>query len=111
MKRYQLYFILRIVIAFVLLFDLGACSNEKNNTEESKTANTNTAPVKLLVFDKLTGTWQSENGKNFERWSKKEDGTFQSAAFSIKGNDTSWNESAKIYPENNKWVFENTVRG
>jgi len=64
-----------------------------------------------LVFDKLTGTWQSEGGKSFERWTKKDNGTFRSVAFSVKGTDTSWNENAKIYPENDSWIFENTVKG
>jgi Domain of unknown function (DUF6265) len=106
MKQY----IVRIVTVCVLLFGLAACGNEKNNTDESKTENTNIAPVKLLVFDKMIGTWQGEDGKSFEKWSKKDDGTYQSVAFSVKGNDTSWNENAKIYPENDKWVFENTVK-
>ncbi len=51
------------------------------------------------------------DGKSFERWTKKDDGTYQSVAFSVKGNDTSWNEVANIYPENDQWVFENTVKG
>ncbi len=63
-----------------------------------------------LIFDKLTGTWQSEDGKSFERWTKNNDGTYMTAGFSIKGNDTSWNEQGSVYKENNNWVFENRVK-
>ncbi|MBL7744598.1 MAG: hypothetical protein JNN00_14100 [Chitinophagaceae bacterium] len=76
-----------------------------------KSATGNARSSKALVFDKLLGTWQSEDHKNFERWMKNEDGTYRSVAFSIKGTDTSWNEQANIYPENDQWVFENTVKG
>jgi hypothetical protein len=57
------------------------------------------------------GLWKSEDGKIFERWAKNDNGTYQSRVFSLNGSDTSWNEQATIYPENDKWVFENTVRG
>jgi hypothetical protein len=63
------------------------------------------------VFDKLVGIWQSEDGKSFEQWSENDNGTYRSVAFSVNGADTSWNEQASIYPENDKWVFENTVKG
>ena len=62
------------------------------------------------VFEKLVGTWKSENGRSFERWTRNSDGTYRSDVYSLKGTDTSWNEQAKIYPENSKWVFENTVK-
>jgi hypothetical protein len=85
---------------------VSACNNSK----------TGTAPVASvvktdLVFDKLIGTWQNEDGTGFERWTIKEDGSFQSVSFSVRGSDTTWNENARIYPENDQWVFENTVKG
>jgi hypothetical protein len=61
------------------------------------------------VLDKLVGTWRSKDGKSFERWTKQNDNAYSSVAFSIEGNDTAWNEHANIYPQNGKWVFENTV--
>ncbi|MEI9943072.1 MAG: hypothetical protein WDN26_02525 [Chitinophagaceae bacterium] len=83
------------------------------NSSTGKTTNTEqSAPVvEQLVFDKLVGTWQLEDGKNFERWTKNADGNFRSVAFTAKGTDTSWNEQANIYPEAGKWIFENTVKG
>ena len=85
---------------------MSACNNSQ--TESSPAS----SPVKThLVFDKLIGTWQSEDGTGFERWTKEEDGSFHSVAFSVKGSDTSWNENARIYPENDKWISENTVKG
>jgi hypothetical protein len=94
-----------MIFSFSLIAFACSNSNSPNNPETTPT------PSKALVFDKLAGTWQSEDGKSFERWSKKEDGTFQSVAFSIKGSDPSWNENATIYTENNKWIFENKVKG
>jgi hypothetical protein len=102
------------LIANIALFT--ACNNDTDKTtgmEANKTDTTSkqsTTPA-TLVFDKLVGLWQSENGKNFERWTKNDDGTFAAAAFSVKGKDTSWNEQARIYKEGDNWVFENTVKG
>ena len=64
-----------------------------------------------LVFDKLVGLWRSEDGKSFEQWTKNADGTFRSRVFSIIGADTSINEEANIYKDNEKWIFENRVNG
>ncbi|HLG40470.1 MAG TPA: hypothetical protein VI461_12410, partial [Chitinophagaceae bacterium] len=98
------------VIAFIVI-SMTSCSNEKNDASESKEESNNTTQARQTVFDKLVGSWQSEDGKSFEQWTKKDDGTFRSVAFSVKGSDTSWNENAKIYPENDKWIFENKVNG
>jgi len=68
-------------------------------------------PADDLVFDKLVGVWRSENGKSFEQWTKNADGTFRSRVFSINGTDTSFNEEANIYKDNEKWIFENRVKG
>jgi len=99
-------FILGLVIIFFLAGGTVAC----NDNTASKTEVTPPS-IPPLMFDKLVGLWQIEDGQSFEKWTKKVDATFQSAAFSVKGSDTSWNENANIYPENNKWVFENTVKG
>ena len=99
------------VVVFISMISISACND--NNESLEKTSKT-TAPVpeiKELVFDKLAGTWKSEDGKSFEQWTKKDDGTYQARAYSVKGADTSWNEQANIYRENENWVFENTVKG
>jgi hypothetical protein len=98
-------------LTFIAL--LFACMTTACNNSDNSKADTAALPPgdKLLVFDKLVGTWQSEDGKSFERWAKNNDGSFRSAAFSVNGADTSWNEQARIYPENGNWVFENTVKG
>ncbi|HEX7904623.1 MAG TPA: DUF6265 family protein [Chitinophagaceae bacterium] len=89
-----------------------ACNSESGNNKNSIVETSDTALIAPeLIFDKLVGTWQNEDGKSFERWTKNLDNTFNSVAFSIKNADTSWNEQAQIYPENNQWVFENTVKG
>lgn len=99
------------VVAVVIILTIISCNNKDSDTE---TTTENVAPnsvTKELVFDKLVGTWKSEDGKSFEQWTRNENGTYQSRAYSIKGMDTSWNEQANIYPENDNWIFENTVKG
>jgi Domain of unknown function (DUF6265) len=103
---------LKLMVAFFMAFSITACNDQNDNKKETTAATESiSSPVLELVFDKLIGTWQSEDGKSFERWVKNNDGSFRSAAFSIRGNDTSWNEQALIYPEKDNWVFENTVKG
>ena len=87
---------------------LTACNDPAESEKKAEPATIQ--KPKLLVFDKLIGLWKSEDGKSFEQWTKNDNGTFQSRAYSIKGTDTSWNEQANIYPENNNWIFENTVK-
>ncbi|MGZ8539013.1 MAG: DUF6265 family protein [Chitinophagaceae bacterium] len=108
MKIAQHYFILRSIVSFFLSGIIIACNNS-----DSSSAAKNDASIPLpqqSVFDKLTGTWQSEDGNSFERWTKNDNGTYRSAGFSIKAGDTSWNEQANVYRENDNWVFENTVK-
>lgn len=93
-----------LIISFALV-SIIACNNESTVKPEAPEA------AKEIVFDKLVGLWQGTGGANFEQWTKNEDGTYRSVGFSIKGTDTSWNEQATIYPENDKWVFENSVKG
>lgn len=99
------------VLFFILIASIIACNNEKTANADETTANNSTTPppVAVLPFDKLVGLWKNEDGKSFERWTRVDNGQFRMAAFSIKGNDTSWHEKASIYPESDKWVFENTV--
>ena len=100
---------MKSVFIILLASGLFSCNNSKQKI--ATTTGDKTAATTQLVFDKLLGTWQSEDGKSFERWLKNDNGSYRSAAFSIKGADTSWNEQAAIYPENDNWVFENTVSG
>ena len=96
-------------ICLLLLFTTSCNSNsgKRNDNTDSPVLPVST---KQLVFDKLVGTWQSEDGKSFERWRKNDDGTYRSNVFSVKGTDTSWNEQANIYPDGDKWIFENMVK-
>ena len=109
MKSGQPYYTLRYLCIFLLTECIIAC----NNSGSSATAESNTSTPLLQqpVFDKLAGTWQSEDGKSFEWWTKNDNGTYRSVGYSIKGSDTSWNEQANIYQENDNWIFENAVKG
>jgi hypothetical protein len=101
-------FILQSFCILFLKVSIIACNNSDGTTTAKDAA---IPPLQQLIFDKLTGTWQSEDGKSFERWTKNDNGTYQSAGFSVKAGDTSWNEQANIYRENDNWIFENTVKG
>ncbi|MEI9809130.1 MAG: DUF6265 family protein [Bacteroidota bacterium] len=113
MRAFKQTFFPETILGFFLLVSIAACNNESGADSADAAGKTDTVAKAAahLVFDKLAGTWQSEDGKSYERWEKNADGSFRSVAFSVKGTDTSWNEQALIYPENDKWVFENTVRG
>lgn len=99
-------------IVILIAASSASCNNSgENKTETNTTKTETTTPVNELVFDKMLGTWQSEDGKSFERWTKNDKGGYNSAVYSLKGTDTSWNERANIYLENSNWVFENSVTG
>lgn len=101
---------LKKIIPGVSAFLFLSCST---NTDETTTTTQSTASVKAqsLVFDKLVGTWQSEDGKTFERWNRNSDGTYTSVVYLLNGEDTTFQERAKIYEDHEKWIFENMVSG
>ena len=82
------------IVSCMLIMNITACNNKDSNSKTTTTTVPNTE-TKKLVFDKLVGIWKSEDGKSFEQWTKK---------------DTSLNEQATIYRENDNWIFENTVK-
>ena len=97
---------MKYITCLLLSVGLIACNN--NTQEAGPVIN---EPNNKLVMDGMIGTWLNEDGKSFERWTKNEDGSFNSAAYSIKGSDTMWNERASVYQENSNWIFENLVTG
>lgn len=102
--------ILKTVIAIAIMAMTASCNNQSKPADAATDEKPAVTKTGQPVFEKLTATWKSEDGKSFERWTKGEDGTYTSVVFSVKGTDTSWNEQARIYPENGQWVFENTVK-
>ena len=107
MKTYHLLFCWKQVMFCACVLTV-ACNNAGENLAAEKNVSAPTPSV--MVFDKLVGTWQNEDGKSFEQWTKKPDGTFNSKVFSVKGTDTTYTEEAIIYKENENWVFENRVK-
>lgn len=92
-----------------MLAGLVACSSSNTKTEvpvENIPENRNS-----FVLDKLLGTWQGEEGKSFERWTKETNERYHSLVYSLNGKDTVVNERAVIYKEGAQWVFENQVSG
>jgi hypothetical protein len=103
----------RISIITLLSIFLYNCNDQNASTTNTNADSATVAEKPAFpppVFEKLLGTWQSENGKNFEQWKKNGDGTYQSDVYSLIGKDTSWKEQAHIYAENAKWIFENRVK-
>ena len=88
-----------------------SCRNSATKQPDTNTGNETPSTSAVLIFDRLPGTWQSENGSIFERWVKNGDGTYESRVFSLAGDDTAWKETARIFPEDKHWVFENIVKG
>jgi hypothetical protein len=99
---------MRHILSLIASIALFSCNNTAD--KKGETTETPAPPVADLVFDKLTGVWQTEDGKSFERWTKHDTG-YQTTGFSVKGADTVWNEQGKVFKENDSWVFENTVNG
>lgn len=99
---------LPLSIIVLLVVTMIACNGDA--TTSSETTQQEATPAPALVFDKLVGTWQQEDGRSYEAWTKNSSGTYRAVAYSVKGKDTSWNEQVDIYPENNQWVYENTVK-
>ena len=95
----------------MLIISVVACNDAGSGAEKTNEAISAKNETKGLVLDKLVGLWKSEDSRSFEQWDKNSDSTYRSRAYSIKGADTSWNEQANIYPENDSWIFENTVNG
>lgn len=95
----------------VMIAAFAGCSNQQKTIETGESnrlvlIGTDKAPV----FEKMLGTWQNTRNKSFERWTKTSTG-YLSVVFSITGKDTAWKEQANVYIGNDKWVFENKVRG
>ncbi|HEV7781409.1 MAG TPA: hypothetical protein VGO58_09085 [Chitinophagaceae bacterium] len=100
---------MRTIFAILTTACIVSCNNSATDTKEI--AKEPTAPTrKEIIFDRLLGTWQNEDGKSFERWIKINE-QYQTTGFSVKGTDTSWNEQGKVFPENGNWIFENIVNG
>lgn len=92
-----------------LLASFVACSSQESKTETSVA--TLPEKEKTFVLDQLVGTWQSEDGKSFERWTKENHGRYHSMAYVLNGQDTLVNEQADIYEESGHWIFDNLVSG
>lgn len=84
----------KLAVCLTILYLLGSC-NRKNKNE---------------VFEQLVGTWKIDGKNEFERWSKNQDGTFNSVMFSVIGTDTNFSEVARIYKNSENWFFETTVK-
>jgi hypothetical protein len=93
-----------IYIFFILL--LFACKSP-----ESEICENTFSSEPEFVLDKFVGTWKNNDGIHFERWKKIDSTHFLSDVFRFDGKDTVFLEMAKIYYLNQKWNFENWVKG
>lgn len=92
-----------------MLAGLMACSSNEAKTESQAERIPDNSHS--FVLDKLLGTWQGEDGKSFERWTKETNERYHSFVYSLNGKDTIVNERAVVYREGAQWVFENQVSG
>jgi hypothetical protein len=93
-----------IYIFFILL--LFACKSP-----ESEICENTFSSEPEFVLDKFVGTCKNNDGIHFERWKKIDSTHFLSDVFRFDGKDTVFLEMAKIYYLNQKWNFENWVKG
>ncbi|MFC0775527.1 hypothetical protein [Terrimonas alba] len=106
MNTYQFLFSRKRLMLCAIILAAG-CNNAGESSLIEKDVSASSSSV---LFDQLVGTWENENGKSFEQWTKNPDGTFNSKVFSVKGTDTCYNEEGIVYKENENWVFENRVK-
>jgi hypothetical protein len=90
-----------LAVAVVTVFAT-SCKDKSETSAESKEKST-----AGVLFNDLVGTWKNiENPGNFERWTKTGDSTYHSIVFTIAGNDTTWSDEGKIYPQGTNWIFD-----
>ncbi|HSU29257.1 MAG TPA: hypothetical protein VLJ68_12810 [Chitinophagaceae bacterium] len=99
------------ITVVIMVITMVACKDQKDKGNLKGDGIAPASAATPTVFDKLLGTWASEDGKNFERWIKNEDGTFTSVVFHIKEKDTIYTDQTIVYREKGKWVSENTIAG
>jgi hypothetical protein len=104
---------LKSFVSMILVIPIFSCNNKQAAPSTGQSIDTlgRTATTKQIIFDKLLGIWKSEDGSSYERWLKIAENKYETAAYSLKGTDTTWNERGIVYPNNEQWVFENTVTG
>jgi hypothetical protein len=88
----------------LVLFCLGCEQKEKENKEESQAVSIE------KNFDWLIGNWERINEKEgkqtYENWVKLNDGAYRGIGFTIKDNDTVWQESIWLNKASETWNFE-----
>jgi hypothetical protein len=96
----------------IFLTFLVACNSEGDKTEtDPSSKNITPEPVTPAIFEQMVGTWQNDETRSIERWSKMDNGSYKTESFKVIGSDTTWIETGTVYPESTNWVFENTVVG
>ncbi len=66
-------------------------------------------------FDWLLGQWKRTNDQEglqtFEHWEKINDTEYQASGFTLKAEDTVWQESIQLYRSEDIWNFKVTGKG
>ena len=97
--------LLKFIFTFFILL-LFACKSP-----ESEICEDTVLSEPEFVLNKFVGTWKNNDGIHFEQWKKLDSNQFSSDVFRFEGKDTIFLEVAKIYFLNQKWNFENWVKG
>lgn len=90
-------------LVVLVLFCLGCVQKKKENKEGSKAVSIE------KNFDWLIGNWERSNEKEgkqtFENWVKLNEKAYQGIGFTIKENDTIWQESIELNKVSETWNF------
>lgn len=66
-------------------------------------------------FDYLLGNWARTNDeagqKTFESWAKENDTVYNGVCYTLKSNDTIWQENVRLSKSGNDWNYAVTPKG
>ena len=100
----------QFVLFAIISFSFYSCIDQSGATSESKYV----AEAKQ-DFDWLPGKWIRINDKDgkqtFENWEKKDNSEYNGFAYTMKNQDTIWQERILLIRANNQWSFDVTGEG
>lgn len=107
MKIISLYLFVIGLFIFSCKEDKKSLETERSITSETLIDSTSVSDLNTTAFDWLLGKWQrtneqKENSETYEHWEKIND-SYQGLGFTLKGNDTIWQEHMQLSKVDNAW--------
>ena len=85
------------------------------NEQALPASDTNPVEEVKPTFDWLPGKWKRLNDKDgrqtFENWEKKNKTEYNGFAYTLKDEDTTWQETIQLIRTNDEWSFNVTGKG